>query len=91
MITWHVRYGKGCPGSLNPLLTMKPGETFRVTDERGRQRTYQVDKQIRVPRGEYNPQWFQLNGPRRLTFMTCSELKKGEFRKTAVVIASPVR
>ena len=91
MITWHVRYGKGCPGSLNPLLTMKPGKKFRVTDERGKQRMYQVDEQIRVPRGEYDPKWFQLDGPRRLTFMTCTDLKKGEFRKTAVVIASPVR
>jgi hypothetical protein len=91
VITWHVRYGKGCPGSLNPLLTMKPGKKFRVTDERGRQRTYEVDEQIRVPRGQYDPKWFQLDGPRRLTFMTCTDLKKGEFRKTAVVIASPVR
>ena len=40
---------------------------------------------------QYDPQWFQLDGPRRLTFMTCTDLKKGEFRKTAVVIASPVR
>lgn len=91
VIAWHVRYGKDCPGALNPLLKLRPGETFRVTDERGGQKTYQVTEQIRVPRGEYDPQWFQLGGPRRLTFMTCTDLRRGEFRTTAVVIASPAR
>ena len=28
VITWHVRYGNGCNGTLNPLMTMPIGSTF---------------------------------------------------------------
>lgn len=90
VIAWHVRYGKGCLGSLNDLLDMPLGSAFEVRDRTGETLTYQITERAKVKRGKYRPEWFRTNGPAQLSLFTCADLAGGEFKNTEVLIAVPV-
>lgn len=90
VLVWHVRYGKGCPGSLNPMLTLPLGATFIVTSRGGAPREYRIVERVTVRKGDYRPEWFDPTGPRRLALFTCTDLRAGEFRKTIAILAEPV-
>lgn len=90
VLTWHVRYGKQCPGALNDLIRMPLGSTFEVTDEDGRIAEYRIASRTRVPKGRYPVAWFAQTGPRRLALFTCGRLRNGEFRSTVAIFAEPV-
>jgi sortase (surface protein transpeptidase) len=91
IITWHVRYGSGCNGALNPLLRMPMGSTFTVSEVGKPPRTYKITKRFVVPKTGLKSSWFRKNGPHRLVLLTCADLVGGVFRKTEAVIAAPVR
>jgi hypothetical protein len=91
IITWHVRYGVGCNGALNPVLRMPIGSTFTVREVGKPPRTYKITKHFIVPKSGLKSSWFRKNGPHRLVLLTCADLAGGVFRKTEAVIAAPVR
>lgn len=91
IITWHVRYGTGCNGALNPVLRMPVGSTFTTMEVGGPVRTFKITKHITVPKSGLKRSWFRKNGPHRLVLLTCADLVGGVFRKTQAVIAAPVR
>jgi len=90
VLAWHVRYGPGCYGLLNPLLTKPIGSTFKVGRVGKPMRTYAITKRVTVPRGQYRWEWFRVDGPYRLALFTCTGYRDGVFRNTTVVFASPV-
>jgi len=90
VLAWHVRYGKKCKGTLNPLLQKKIGETFDIVTKSGQRATYQLEERTKVKRGKYKRDWFRLHGDRQIALFTCSDLRKGKFERTRVLIASPV-
>ena len=90
VLTWHVRYGKRCPGALNDLIRLPLGSTFDVTDEDGLTTEYRITDRTRVPKGRYPVAWFAQTGPRRLALFTCGRLRNGEFRSTVAIFAEPV-
>ncbi len=91
IITWHVRYGQGCNGTLNPILKMPIGSTFTVAEVGKPAKTYRITKNVTVPKSGLKSSWFRKNGPRRLVMLTCADLAGGVFRKTQAVIAAPVK
>jgi hypothetical protein len=91
IITWHVRYGPGCKGALNPVLRMPIGSTFTTREANGAERTFKITKKLVVPKSGLKNSWFRKNGPHRLVLLTCADLVGGVFRKTEAVIAAPVR
>jgi hypothetical protein len=91
IITWHVRYGVGCNGALNPVLKMPIGSTFTTREANGAERTFKITKKFVVPKTGLKNSWFRKNGPHRLVLLTCADLVDGQFRKTEAVIAAPVR
>jgi hypothetical protein len=90
VITWHVRYGEGCPGSLNALTTMPIGSTFTVGAVGKTPRTYQISSRVTVPKGVLKRSWFRHDGPKRLVLITCNDLRGGQFNRTMAIIATPV-
>lgn len=90
VITWHVRFGPGCNGTLNPILKKPIGTTFTVRAVGKEPKTYQIAARHEVRKGRYRGAWFRQTGPHQLALFTCAELKGGEFRNTAVIIANPV-
>lgn len=90
VIAWHVRYGPGCDGSLNPLLTRSVGQRFSVVMEDGASVDYEVVSRHVVRKGKYRPSWFRQDGPHRLLLATCSDLSGGVFQRTTVLFAEPV-
>lgn len=90
VLTWHVRFGAGCPGSLNPIMSKPLGATFRLTDAKGDSREYRIVERRAVPKGDYDPSWFRTNGSPQVTLFTCTDLKNGAFRKTLAIIAAPI-
>jgi hypothetical protein len=91
IITWHVRYGVGCNGTLNTVLRMPIGSTFTTQEVGGPVRTFKITKKFVVPKTGLKNSWFRKNGPHRLVLLTCADLVGGVFRKTEAVIAAPVR
>ncbi len=91
IITWHVRYGVGCNGTLNTVLRMPIGSTFTTQEVGGPVRTFKITKKFVVPKTGLKSSWFRKNGPHRLVLLTCADLVGGVFRKTEAVIAAPVR
>lgn len=89
VLTWHVRYGEGCPGSLNPIMAKPVGSDFSLVDASGRSIRYVISEKVTVPKGDYDPSWFRTNGPRQVTLFTCTDFKRGEYRKTMAIIATP--
>jgi hypothetical protein len=90
VLTWHVRYGEGCYGTLNPLLDKPEGSTFTVTDKSGVSKQYVITGQKTVPKGRYQPEWFRDQGSPQLSLFTCSDLRQGKYRKTTAIFAVPV-
>lgn len=90
VLTWHVRYGKGCDGALNGLMTVPLGTTFSVEKADGRTQEYAVTDRVTVPKGAYRPEWFQLEGDPRLALFTCTGLKNGKYTKTMAIFAEPL-
>jgi len=91
IITWHVRYGVGCNGTLNPVLKMPLGATFTVAEVGKPAVTYRITQNITVPKSGLKNRWFRRSGPHRLVLLTCADLAGGVFRKTQVVIAARVK
>lgn len=90
VITWHVRFGPGCKGTLNPILRRPVGSRFDIVTAGGVRRTYQlVDRKV-VRRGRYQPAWFRTLGPRQVALFTCSDLRNGVYRRTTALFAEPV-
>ena len=90
VLTWHVRYGKGCDGALNALIDLPVGSTFTVEPAGGAAQAYRIIDRVTVPKGRYRARWFDLSGPRRLALFTCTGLKNGSFTQTVAVFASPI-
>lgn len=91
VLTWHVRYGKGCEGALNGLMTVPVGTTFTVEKADGRKQEFAVTDRVTVPKGAYQPEWFTLEGDPRLALFTCTGLKNGKYTKTMAIFAEPVQ
>lgn len=90
VIAWHVRYGVGCDGALNPIVAAGRGGRFTVVLPNGPRQTYVVTEAHTVSRGKYRPEWFRLNGDPQITMLTCSDLRNGTFTKTSALIAVPI-
>jgi hypothetical protein len=90
VITWHVRFGAGCDGSLNALTTMPIGSTFTIGATGRAAKTYQISSRVTVPHGKLLRSWFRTGGPHRLVLITCADLSGGVFRRTMAIIAAPV-
>ena len=87
VIAWHVRYGRGCPGSLNVLLSAPVGTTFDVQLRHGEPVTYRIVGRSSVPRGRYPVQWFDQVGEHRVVLLSCADLWNGAFRRTVATFA----
>ena len=90
VITWHVRYGQGCNGSLNALTRMPIGSTFTVAAVGKPAKTYQIASRVTVPKGVLKRSWFSPRGRHRLVLITCDDLRGGVFHRTMTIIATPV-
>lgn len=90
VITWHVRYGQGCPGRLNELIDLPIGSNFDVETKDGQTTRYAITGRDVVRRGAHRAEWFDQEGPRRLSLFTCAGLVNGRYTKTMVVFAEPV-
>lgn len=90
VITWHVRYGVGCNGTLNALITMPIGSTFTVGAVGKTPKTYQISKRVSVPKGRLKRAWFRSTGRHRLVMLTCDDYAGGVFRRTMAIIAKPI-
>lgn len=90
VIAWHVRYGKGCNGTLNPILKKSEGDTFDIVTASGDRRTYELVDRETVKRGNYRNDWFRLHGDPQVTLFTCSDLRNGKFERTRVLVGVPV-
>ena len=90
VLSWHVRYGVGCDGLLNPLMTKPLGSTFVVKNIKGQAETYKIFNRVTVAKGAYRPEWFQLDGDPRIALFTCTDLRQGKYRKTMGIFAKPI-
>ena len=90
VLAWHVRYGAGCKGALNPLLKRPIGATFDIVTASGSRQTFKLVDKTTVKRGNYKPEWFRVNGPAQVAMFTCSDLRNGKFNKTSALFAEPV-
>lgn len=90
VITWHVRYGPGCDGALNELLTAPIGTSLRVNAQGREPQEYRIVRRVSVPKGRYPVSWFRQHGPRQLALFSCADLRDGVFRSTVAVFAEPV-
>ena len=73
------------------MLSEAPLKTkFSVVDEKGVNTQYQVVKNMTIKVGQYSADWFRLNGPRQLVFVTCAgKVVNGHHTQNQVVIAIP--
>lgn len=90
VLAWHVRYGKGCRGALNPLLDLPVGGIFSVQAAESAAREFRITQRREVPRGRYPRSWFSPLGPHRLALFTCGDLRYERFHSTIVTFAEPV-
>lgn len=90
VMAWHVRYGKGCPGTLNTLLDLPIGASFTVQANGSTAREYRITERFEVPKGKYKKKWFTPVGPHRLALFTCGDLRYEKFHSTIAVFAEPV-
>lgn len=89
VMAWHVRYGKGCPGTLNPLLDLPIGATFTITEPGSQPIEYRITRRFEVPQGKYRKEWFTPIGPRRIALFTCGDLRYERFHSTIATFAKP--
>jgi hypothetical protein len=90
VIAWHVRFGMGCNGSLNPLLAKSTGSTFDIVTAQGQRQTYTLTTKVTVPRGKYRPEWFRSNGSPQMALFTCADPQGGKYQKTTALFAEPI-
>jgi hypothetical protein len=90
VLAWHLRYGQGCNGALNPILKKRVGEKFDIVTLNGNRQTFSIVERADVARGQYLPEWFRTNGPRQVSLFTCSKLRNGRFVNTQALFAVPV-
>lgn len=90
VIAWHVRFGSGCTGSLNPLLAKSKGSTFDIVTARGERQTYTLTDKVTVPRSKYRPEWFRSNGSPQVALFTCADPQGGKYQKTTALFAEPI-
>lgn len=90
IITWHVRYGPGCPGRMNDLATAPIGREFTLIARGGKSVRMEITSRTAAKKGRYRPSWFRPGGPYQVTLLTCDDLRGGTYRATAVTLASPV-
>lgn len=90
VITWHVRYGQGCDGALNALITLPIGSTFTVNSVGKTPRWYKIEKRETVPKGKLKRSWFSHGGRKRLVLITCADYAGGVFRRTMGITAVPI-
>jgi hypothetical protein len=90
VITWHVRYGVGCNGKLNNVLTAPIGSLFTVTMKGKKPLYFQILKRDSVKKTKLKASWFAKTGPHRLVLLTCDDLVGTVFRRTQAVIAKRV-
>lgn len=90
VLLWHSRFGVGCDGALNVLFDKKIGDTFVVIDGNGVRRSYEIAAINTVAKGKYWDSWFQWDGARQLTLVTCTGLINGKFTQNFVITALPV-
>lgn len=91
VLTWHVRFGTGCDGSLNKLLKKPMGYQFRIEKLNGETEAYQLVDRATVPKGKYRASWFRKQGSPQLALFTCTGWRDGAFRNTTALFAEPVR
>jgi hypothetical protein len=89
VITWHIRYGNGCPGTLNALSTLPMGSTFTVAMKGQTPMEYAITERTKVRNGNYKAEWFRHHGPHRLALFTCGDLRNGVYQSTVVTLAEP--
>jgi hypothetical protein len=90
VITWHVRYGPGCPGALNALTRLPLGSTFTAGRVGTAPATYRITARESYPKGTIKASWFRHSGPRKLMLITCDDYAGGVFRRTMAIQAVPV-
>jgi sortase (surface protein transpeptidase) len=90
VLTWHVRYGPGCDGALNDLITLPIGSTFTVGAVDKTPRWYKIVKRETVPKGKLKRYWFRHDGKKRLVLITCADYAGGVFRRTMGITAVPI-
>lgn len=90
LLVWHVNY-KGCVGKLDVLIDKKPGFKFSIVDEKGYKQEFKIAEKVQVRKGKYKAEWFQLNGPRQLTMVTCiGKVVNRHYQDNLVILAVPV-
>jgi hypothetical protein len=90
VITWHVRYGPGCNGTMNPLTKMPLGSTFTVGAVGKDHQTFKLVRRETVKKGVIKKRWFAPTGPHRIVLITCNDLRGSYFAKTMAMVAVPV-
>lgn len=90
VITWHVRYGPGCDGALNRLITRPLGSAFTVGAVGVTPRWYKIVSRETVPKGTLKRWWFRHDGRKRLVLITCADYAGGVFRRTMAITAVPI-
>jgi hypothetical protein len=90
VITWHVRYGKGCNGTLNNVLKAPIGSVFSVKMKGSKPLYFEVTKKDSVKKTRLKRSWFARTGAHRLVLLTCDDLVGNVFRRTQAVIAKRV-
>jgi hypothetical protein len=90
VITWHVRYGFGCDGTLNALTALPVGANFTVRAVGKPATTFQITSRTTVPKGVIKRWWFRMDGPHRLVLITCDDLSGGVFHRTMTIVAKPL-
>jgi hypothetical protein len=90
VIAWHVNYN-GCVGKLNVINNKPVGFEFSVSDENGVSTKYRITEKFSVKKGNYEAEWFDLSGPRRLLLVTCTgKVVNGSYQKNLILVAEPV-
>ena len=90
VITWHVRYGVGCNGTLNSVLKAPIGTVFSVKMKGKNPLYFEILKKDSVKKTRLKRSWFTRTGPHRLVLLTCDDLVGTVFRRTQAVIAKRV-
>jgi hypothetical protein len=89
IIVWHIKYN-ACAGKLNPIVNSKVGSKISVVDEKNANHSYKIASNFSVLLGVYKADWFSLEGPRQLVFVTCTgKVVKGRYLRNQIIIAVP--
>lgn len=88
VLAWHVNYA-GCVNPLNTLTSKSPGFKFQIRGEEG-VISYTITNIVKVKKGNYKQNWFNVIGPRQLLLATCGgKFVNGTYQENVVIIAKP--